>query len=136
MKRFSNTTITLMAVLIIASGSTMLIAAEKPTVENLSYEQYLIKSLEDENIGRRASAAQILGEQKTQVAVQPLVNMLKSEKDFRVRIIAAASLHKLGDPTVVPTLKQVWKKERNKTVKQVLAGVITNLKAKTLTSSN
>ena len=136
MRYSRNIMITVLAIMVIVSSGTMLFAAEKASVENLSYEEYLIKSLQDENIGRRASAARILGEQNNQVAVRPLMDMLKSEKDFRVRIVAAVSINNLGDPSVVPALKKIWKNERNKTAKQVLGGVITNLKSNFLTSSN
>jgi HEAT repeat protein len=125
----------LFAFSVIVCGSN-LVAAEKAMVENMSYEEYLIKSLEDENIGHRESAARLLGEQNSLAAVQSLVKMLKSEKDFRVRIVAAVSINNLGDSTVVSELQQIWKNERNKTAKQVLAGVIANLKTQTLTSSN
>lgn len=132
---FYKNILMLFAFSVIVCGSN-LVAAEKAMVENMSYEEYLIKSLEDENIGHRESAARLLGEQNSLAAVQSLVKMLKSEKDFRVRIVAAVSINNLGDSTVVSELQQIWKNERNKTAKQVLAGVIANLKTQTLTSSN
>lgn len=95
--------------------------------DNISYEQYLIRSLNDENIGRRASAAQLLGDQKMVKAIEPLIEMLKTEVDFRVRIVAAVSLSKVTDSTVVPKLKSLHNTEKNRTVKHVLAGVITEL---------
>ena len=96
--------------------------------DNISYEHYLIRSLNDENIGRRASAARLLGEQKTVQAIEPLLKLLKKETDFRVRIVAVVSLSKVADSTIVPNLKTIHKYEKNNTVRHVLAGVITELK--------
>jgi len=132
---YSKTMLMFMALAIILSGS-QLMAAEKAMVDNMSYEDYLIKSLEDENIGHRESAARLLGDQNSPAAIAPLVKMLKSEKDYRVRIVAAVSINKLADGSLVPELKQIWKNERNKTVKQVLGGVILELQTESLTSSN
>lgn len=95
--------------------------------EKYAYHQYLLNSLDDENVGRRASAAMLLGDNGVDEAIVPLMKMLKTEKDFRVRIIAAVSLYKVGDPSIVPQLKEVFKKEKNKTVKHVLNGVISDL---------
>ncbi len=104
-------------------GSTVL--ALEPN-EN-EYNEYLIKALKDENIGIRASAAQLLGERKVKEAVKPLVNMLRTEKHYAVRIVTAVALHQIGDEKVLPILKERFKKDRNKTVKHVLAGLIENL---------
>jgi len=92
--------------------------------DNISYDEYLIKSLNDENIGRRASAAQLLGDRSVQLAVQPLINMLQSDKDFRVRIVAAVSIYKVGDSSVLSQLKKIYKNEKNRTVRHVLSGII------------
>ncbi len=91
------------------------------------YDQYLIKALKDENIGIRSSAAQLLGERKVQEAVKPLVNLLKTEKHYGVRIVVAVALHQIGDEKVLSILKERYKKDRNQTVKHVLAGLIENL---------
>lgn len=100
--------------------------------DKVSYHQYLIQSLNDENIGRRASAAMLLGEQKTRLAVAPLLKMLQTDQDFRVRIVAAVSLYKLGDSSIVLKLKEVYQKEKNKTVKHVLTGIIHEFQIKNL----
>lgn len=97
--------------------------------EKYAYHQYLLKSLDDENVGRRASAAMLLGDNRVNEAIVPLMKMLKTEKDFRVRIIAAVSLFKVGDNSIVPQLKKAYKKEKNKTVKHVLGGVINELQS-------
>lgn len=91
------------------------------------YNKYLIKALKDENIGIRSSAAQLLGERKVQEAVKPLVNMLKTEKNYAVRIVAALALHQIGDEKLIPVFKEQYKRDRNRTVKHVLAGLVENM---------
>jgi HEAT repeat protein len=95
--------------------------------EKYAYHQYLLTSLNDENVGCRASAAMLLGENGVQAAIEPLMKMMRTEKDYRVRIIALVSLHKMANPSIVPQLNEMMKKEKNKTVKHVLAGVIKEL---------
>lgn len=118
--------LTLVVMLVLALNIQNLTAADK-----ISYEQYLIESLNDNNVSRRASAAKLLGEQSSDLALEPLLTLLKSEKDFRVRIVAAVSLYNLGETSIVSELKTVFKKEKNRTVKHVLAGIIHELEQKT-----
>ena len=88
------------------------------------YDQYLINALKDKNIGVRASAAQLLGDRRVQEAIKPLIKMLKSEKDYACRIIAAKALYDIGDPKVLPLLKKVAKKDKNKTVRRVVTAIV------------
>ena len=91
------------------------------------YNNYLIKALKDQNIGIRASAAQLLGERQVKEAVKPLVKMLKSEDNYAVRIVAALALHKIGDERVLPIFKDCLRRDKCKTVKHVLAGLVQNM---------
>jgi HEAT repeat protein len=91
------------------------------------YNEYLIKALKDDNIGIRSSAAQLLGERKVKEAVKPLTAILKTEKNYAVRIVTAVALHQIGDEKVVMVLKERLRKDKNLTVRHVLAGLIENL---------
>ena len=97
------------------------------TMSEKEYNQYLINSLKDENIGIRTSAAQLLGERKVVEAVDPLVKMLKSEKKYGARIIVALALHKIGDKRVLPELKNVAKCDECKSVRAVVTGIIQDM---------
>lgn len=88
------------------------------------YDQYLIKSLQDENVGIRSSAAQLLGERKAEVAVEPLVKMLKTEKNSSTRIVVAMALYQIGNEKALPALKEVASKDKNKTVRRVVAAIV------------
>jgi len=91
------------------------------------YNKYLIKALKDRNIGIRASAAQLLGERQVKEAVKPLIRMLKSENNYAVRIVAALALHKIGDERALLVFKDCLRRDRCKTVKHVLAGLVENM---------
>ena len=93
-------------------------------VGDKEYDQYLIKSLQDENVGIRSSAAQLLGERKVEVAVEPLVKMLKTEKNSSTRIVVAMALYQIGDEKALPALKEVASNDKNKTVRRVVAAIV------------
>ncbi|MDR3665765.1 MAG: HEAT repeat domain-containing protein [Ignavibacteriaceae bacterium] len=58
-------------------------------------EQNLLIAINTDNYGLKTSAAQILGDIKSEKAVIPLMRMLKSSDDENLRIIAALSLYKI-----------------------------------------
>jgi len=91
------------------------------------YDQNLIQCLKDDNVGIRSSAAQLLGERKVVQAVEPLINMLQNEKDFKVRIMAAIALHKIGDEKALPVLKKVARTDRNRTARRVISAIVEDL---------
>lgn len=110
----------------IISGSVL---AQQEMSEK-EYNQYLVNSLKDENIGIRTSAAQLLGERKVQEAVEPLIKMLKSEKRYSARIVVALALFNIGDQKALPELEQLAKKDKCKCVRVVATGIV--LKMQTL----
>jgi len=96
--------------------------AQQP--EDKDYDKYLIKCLKDENIGVRTSAAQLLGERKAETAVKPLLRMLKSEKRYCARIVAALALYRIGDEKAIPALEKVACKDKCKTVRRVTTAIV------------
>ena len=103
--------------------------------DNIYYDNYLISSLQDENIGIRTSAATLLGERKVNEAVEPLLEMFKKEKNYSARIVAALSLYKIGDESVLPFLKERAMKDKNKTVRHVLIGIVMEMEGGKLVMS-
>jgi HEAT repeat protein len=97
------------------------------------YNQYLINSLNDENIGIRTSAAQLLGERKVQEAVDPLIKMLKSEKQYSARIVVAVALFNIGDEKALPELKKVAKSDKDKCVRVVAAAIVQKMQTPEVT---
>ena len=101
-----------------------------------AYNEYLIKSLKDPNLGIRFSAAQLIGERKIYEAKDELVHMLKNDKQYQNRIAAAIALKEIADQDVLNVLVKQCDKDKNKTVKHVLAGITTELKDQRLLTVN
>lgn len=93
------------------------------------YDQYLIKALQDENIGIRTSAAQLLGERKVVEAVKPLAKMLQTEENTSARIVFAMALYQIGDENATVALKEAASKDKNKTVRRVVSAMVQKLES-------
>lgn len=87
--------------------------AERGNITNTAIAKYsmiennYLRGLSSDNLGVRKSAAFFLGEMKSSKAVVPLMNILKTEKDEPLRIIAAWSLIKIGDFRGINLVKHV-----------------------------
>ena len=92
-----------------------------------AYNQYLIDSLKDKNIGIRASAAELLGQRRCEKAVKPLIGLLETDKEYQVRIIASLALHKIGGDQALKALRSQAKKEKRASVRHVLAGIVIDM---------
>jgi len=97
--------------------------------EDKEYDQYLINALQDENVGIRTSAAQLLGERKVVEAVKPLVKMLKTEENTSARIVVAMALYQIGDEKATEALKEAATKDKSKTVRRVVAAMVQKLES-------
>lgn len=84
----------------------------------------LIKTLNDKKIKKRAEAAQKLGEKKVVKAVKPLLKMLENDEASNVRIVAAVALYNIGNEKAIPVMKERAEKDENKTVRNVLTGLV------------
>lgn len=89
-----------------------------------SYNQYLIKALQDTNMGVRFSAAKLLGERKCLHAKEHLLDVLKNDKHYQNRIAAGLALMKMGDADILPQVKKQAKNDKCKTVRHVLKGIV------------
>lgn len=113
--------------LVLAVFLTSVLVAQP--VDEKEYDQYLIKSLQDENVGIRTSAAQLLGERKVAEAVKPLVKMLTTEENTSARIVVAMALYQIGDEKALSTLKKVAASDKNKTVRQVVGAIVQKMES-------
>ena len=98
-------------------------------LNNKEYDQYLIKALQDENVGIRTSAAQLLGERKVVEAVKPLVKMLKTEENNSARIVVAMALYQIGGKKATVALREAAAKDKNKTVRRAVSAIVYKLEA-------
>ena len=98
--------------------------AQPADMTEKEYNQFLISALKDSNIGLRGSAVELLGERKVPEAVDPLVNMLKTEKNNSVRILVALALHKIGDNKALPALKKSSQRDKCSSVRHVARAIV------------
>jgi len=97
--------------------------AQTQPVNDKEYNDYLINALQDENAGIRASAAQLLGERKVEDAVDPLIQLMKTDKNHSARILAALALYNIGDKKALPEIKKLAKTDKYKSVRVVATGI-------------
>ena len=123
-------------VLAFAFFSASVSVAAEPVVAALAlekeYNQYLIESLDDPNLGIRFSAAKLLGQRRVYEAKGQLVKMMKNDKEYQNRIAAGLALMEIGDEKVMKEIKKQAKKDKCKTVNHVLAGVAVKMNANNL----
>jgi len=98
--------------------------AVKSLENDHSYNQYLIKALQDTNMGIRFSAARLLGERKCKHAKEHLLDVLKNDKNYQNRIAAGLALMKIGDKNVLQDIKKQSGIDKCKTVQHVLKGIV------------
>ena len=79
----------------------------------------LINGINSDNQGLRMSSAYFLGEMKSDEAVIPLMNILKSDDNEESRIMAALSLIKIGDSRGVYAVKQAIKYDESERVNKL-----------------
>ena len=99
-------------------GAVISVAAEEDETTRL------IKALRAENLGRRVSAAHILGENKEVRAVKPLIQMLENDIKYSARISAAVALAQIGDKEALSALKNSARNDRDGNVRTVARGAI------------
>ena len=109
----------------------VLTAASSGAAGISSENAWLIQVLDDENVGRRWSAVQLLGERRVTEAVEPLIELLRGDEEYSVRFSAAVSLLKIGDVRALPALKRAAQRDRSKTVRHIAAVAYHKLKEAT-----
>jgi len=67
----------------------------------------LLKQLKSWKSNERLAAAKELGDRKDPRAVSPLVSVLRTDKNWEVRLAAEDSLVKIGSPSVEPLLQVI-----------------------------
>jgi hypothetical protein len=97
---------------------------------------YLINMLQNGSSYRvKVQAAESLGRLKSTEALPSLLDALK-DKSKPVVIAAASALMKIGNPSVIPQLKEARKKNKNSAVKSQLTAAINELNSIQSNSAN
>ena len=99
-------------------GAVISVAAEEDETTRL------IKALRADNLGRRVSAAHILGENKEVRAVKPLIRMLENDIKYSARVSAAVALAQIGDKRALSALKNSARNDKDGNVRTVARGAI------------
>jgi ribosomal protein L7/L12 len=94
--------------------------------------QKWMSKLKSDDVSKRVEAATKLGLNKAKDAVSGLVDMMKNDKDFRARIVAANALCKIGDLSVIKDIKEQAAAEKNKTARTAIAGVVKEMEKDTV----
>ena len=102
----------------------MILGAVIPVAAEEDATSRLIKALRADNLGRRVSAAHILGENKEARAVEPLIRMLENDLKYYARISAAVALAQIGDKTALRALKHSAIYDSDGNVRTVARGAI------------
>ena len=102
----------------------MILGAVIPVAAEDDETGRLIKALRADNHGWRVSAAQLLGENKEERAVKPLIRMLQNDLKYSARVSAAVALAQIGDKKALRALKNSARNDRNGTVRTVARGAI------------
>jgi len=82
-------------------------------------ETNLLIALNSDNYGLKTSAAQILGDIKSDKSVIPLMRILHSSNDENMRILAAYSLCKIQNPMGLFAVKQAVRFDNSGRVRKI-----------------
>ena len=115
----------LILVIFFLSTSSILFASDK-SIENKSvtYEQVettLLTGLNSDNFGLKVSSAYMLGEIKSESAVNELTRMLRESDNEKIRLIAALSLLKIGTDRSIFIVKQSRRFNKSENVRDLCA---------------
>ena len=103
------------AVLIYPQDSSKIMQNKTSGDAGLNY----LTGVNSDNLGLRVSSTYYLGEMKSEEAVIPLMNILKSDTSASARIMAALSLYKIGDARGIFAIKQAIQFDPNEQVKKM-----------------
>lgn len=101
--------------LIYSQDSTKVVS--RITEENI--EINYLTGTESNNLGLKISAVYHLGEQKSQKAVIPLMDVLRTDSAAEARIMAALSLYKIGDQRGIFAIKKAIEFDKNEQVRKM-----------------
>ncbi len=107
--------INVLAIMILASKISI---AEVGKIKDSSIQSLLV-GVNSNNLGLRASCANMLGELKCKKGLIPLMRMLKDDESEDARIIAALALYKIGDARGIFTIKQAIKFDESERVRRL-----------------
>ena len=100
--------------------------SSKATSNSGESEVNYLVGVKSDNSGLRASSAYYLGEMKSEKAVIPLMEILRTDTSASTRIMAALSLYKIGDARGLHAIKQAIRFDSDEQVKK-MCGLLTQM---------
>ncbi|MBD3378083.1 hypothetical protein GF406_23840 [candidate division KSB1 bacterium] len=97
--------------------------------EMTAKDKELIQNLKHQDLTKRIDAAQKLAERDCKGAEEELIHMLKNDKEFQARIVAATSLMKIGDENALKAIQQQAENDDVKTARTVMKGIVDKMRA-------
>lgn len=106
------------------SGTTVNAKSNNPlkVLNKQLVELNLVEGINSDNEGLKVSAAWLAGELKSSMSVIPLLKMFNSESNEKVRIAAALSLLKIGDPRGLKAIKFAYEHDSSQYVRDICKG--------------
>jgi predicted Holliday junction resolvase-like endonuclease len=97
--------------------------------EMTAKDKELIQNLKHQDLTKRIDAAQKLAERDCKGAEEDLIHMLKNDKEFQARIVAATSLMKIGNEKALKAIQQQAENDGVKTARTVMKGIVDKMRA-------
>ncbi len=113
--------ITYLAAILLTSS---ILLANNPIKNKENTEETLLNGLKSDNIGLQVSSAVMLGELKSEKAVNPLTEVLRNSGDTRARKAAAQSLAKIGTERSLYVIKQAIRFNDSKDVQNICSKLL------------
>ncbi len=134
----------LATIVLFLAGSNLIFAKTNVQVtdDNDSNQTALIKALKDDNYGIRYSAVELLRQQlhstinEHEQVKNVLVSTFKNDKNVQIRIVAALTLMDHGDEGIYKIFKEQLKVEKEKTMRNVLKGIVNKMERENMFASN
>lgn len=98
--------------------------------EMTAKDKELVQNLKHQELTKRIDAAQKLAERGCKGAEEELIHMLKNDKEFQARIVAATSLMKIGEEKALKAIQQQAENDDVKTARTVMKGIVDKMQAR------
>jgi HEAT repeat protein len=98
--------------------------------EMTAKDKELIQKLSHQDLTKRIDAAQKLAERDCKGAEEELIHMLKNDKEFQARIVAATSLMKIGEEKALKAIQLQAEQDDVKTARTAMKGIVGKMQAR------
>lgn len=108
----------LFVLIVLPTANAKTISAPASMIEEKT-EDILLQEVQSDDIELKSESVFSLGELHSQKAVIPLLSVLKSDNDERVRLSAALALYKIGDERGIYAIKKAIRFDESERVQRI-----------------